>query len=345
MAFSFGRGKGGGARKSVGLDIGTSGVKMVAVEGVPGRFKLMDCALCPLDRVPGKAVPLESLTEAITKTVNKGGMDLSDLRISVSGKGVIVRHLDMPRMDPEELKMSIKYEAGPLLPFNLDDAITDFHVMDPDAKHEAKMRVLLAAAKKAFVQERVDLLAGINLVPKVISIDAIALANTFEAAVPEIRDDETVSAVNIGAVRSTLNVVSGKSLELTRDIEVGGDRATLGVARGLGIGLEEAEQRKREDDETVKEHILPMSMILARELKSTFDYTASKLRKKVGRIYLGGGGSLTPGLVKALEDEFGIDVLPWNPLLGFAATGPMFMLESSRGRETLLAVAAGLAIS
>ena len=286
---------------------------------------------------------LPSLNKAVADILGRNSLNLSDLRVSVSGKGVIVRHIDMPRMGLEELRLCVKYEAKLLLPFSLDDCVFDCHILGSGANDKVKMRVLLAAARRAIVQERLELLKSVGVTPKVVSIGAIALANAFEATVKRHGPDETVSIVNVGATRSTLDIISGTNLEFTRDIEVGGDKATVAIARGLSVDFSEAERRKQAADAGVKEFVAPMVMALSNELNSTFDYVSSKMNKKVRKIYLSGGIALCQDLRDTLASEFDIEVALWNPVEAMLAEGhgPPGQLP---GREPMLAVATGLAV-
>jgi type IV pilus assembly protein PilM len=146
----------------------------------------------------------------------------------------------------------------------------------------------------------------------------------------------------MGAVRTVLNIMSGQSLELTRDIEVGGNTATLAIARALGVSFAEAEKRKEAGDPSAKELITPLAVVLSRELRSTFSYVSSKMNKNVGKIYLSGGCAMLQGLKEVLSSDFGMEVLLWNPLQGFhpSLRAPADYVQ---GKEPLLAIAAGLA--
>lgn len=380
-------------KRAVGLDIGSHSIKMVAVSGVPGALALTDCAVSAMEVVSENPLPIATVTRAIADTVGRSGLDLSDLRVSVSGKGAIVRHSEMPRMSPHDLKSSIRYEAEMLLPFSLDDCIFDCQILDPDNKSSARMKVVLAAARKAVVQERLALVNGIRLVPRIISIDSIALANAFECAMAggtprpaprgelpsaplgsaprrdqdnahglgrdsapgqappgpaqgaaERGSDEAVLVVHVGACRTILAVMSPAGLEFTRDIEVGGNNATLAIARGLGIEFQEAERRKQAGDAAAREFIPSMVMVLSRELRSTCSYISSKMNKNVGKIYLSGGGALCQGIRETLATELGIEVSFWNPLRGISPGAEATPGEPG-STEAVLAIAAGLALA
>lgn len=395
MPFSFFKGKSRRIKRAVGLDIGSHSIKMVVLSGAPGAITLADCAVSSAEPASENPLPDDVLAQKILDIIERNDLDVSDLRISVSGRGAIVRHVEMPRMSPQELKSGIRYEAEILLPFSLDDCIFDCQILEPDDKDSAKMKVVLAAARKAVVQDRLELLKGIGLTPRIISIDSIALANAFEHAVkgppeaaaagapasdfPGERDlqyadddlaargevegivpgkdqygvnagmtgsgsHETALVVHVGAARTIVNVMSAAGLEFTRDVEVGGNNATLAIARGIGIDFQEAERRKHDGDAATREFVASKVMILSRELRSTCSYVTSKMNTKVGKIFLSGGGALCCGVRETLSAETGIEVLFWNPLRGIPAAAGAAP-EETRGREAVLTVATGLALA
>lgn len=332
------------SKQAIGLDIGYSSVKMVAVSGGPGAWAVHDCCIVSLERDSENPIAVTAIKKAISDAMGRSGLDSSDLRVSVAGKGVIVRLTEMPRMPPADLKSSIKYEAEMLLPFSLDDCIFDCPILDPEEKEKAKMKVALAAARKSVVNERLEILKEIGLVPKVLSIDSIALLNAFESAMPDVKPEETVSLIHVGAARTILNIVTARNLDLTRDIEAGGNNPTVAIARGRGVEFRAAERLKEAADPSVAEFMNPLGMVLARELRSTFGYISSKLGKSVSAIYLSGGGALSVQVRELLSSELGVPATLWDPLRGISVEGGAAR-EGVKGRETMLAVAAGLAVS
>lgn len=365
MAFSLFGGKAGKPRQAIGLDIGAHSVKVVAVGGTADRLSLLFTSVAPLKRVSEDPIPVSHVRQVVSESLGRIGLEITDLRVSVSGKGVIVRRTEMPRMNPDELRSSIRYEADVLLPFSLDESVFDCHILDPAESNRARMKVVLAAARKSVIHERLEFLKALELVPKVISVDSVAIANAFAAAMrteappiepapaaspgeagqaAEPSPEDTVAVVHVGAARTVLNIMSAEGLELTRDIDVGGASATVAIARGLGIDYPEAERRKEADDPAVREFTAPMAMMLSRELHSTFGYLATKMQKAVGKVYVSGGGALCPPLVEKLAADLGLAVRGWDPLRGIHSVGGM-AAEAAKGREPLLAVAAGLALA
>ena len=94
----------------------------------------------------------------------------------------------------------IQMEADQYIPYPLDDVAIDFQVRGPTALDPNRVEVLLAACLKEQVDAREAVLALAGLVPKVIDIEAFALARAcrqdFASFTPSHRVDGAQWAVD-----------------------------------------------------------------------------------------------------------------------------------------------------
>jgi hypothetical protein len=86
------------------------------------------------------------------------------------------------------------------------------------------MEVLLVAAKRELVDNKVSLLQDAGLTPRLIDVDAFALHNAFERNYPEAMDG-IVALVNIGHEMTNVNILENGVPILTRDIPFGSRRS------------------------------------------------------------------------------------------------------------------------
>src|SRR5204862_6695638 len=154
---------------------------------------------------------------------------------SVAGQSVVVRYVPMLKMSDPELKQAIRFETDKYLPFELDEVVLDCQPLKrppagAGADNEGKggqMNVLLAACKTNAIQEKIDLLLGQGLTPIAIDIDLFALANAWELCglpAEELGEGEerAIALVDIGAVRTSINVLCGGESCFSREINIGG---------------------------------------------------------------------------------------------------------------------------
>src|SRR5207237_327390 len=136
----------------------------------------------------------------------------------------------------------------------------------------SKFKVLAAAAKQQLVSDfiKATTLAGLtgeSLVPGL-----IGPINTFELALPEIFEKETVALVDIGFKHPSVSVLDRGELVLNRMVNLGGDRLTQGLADSMGISYAEAEGIKvgmaPEVESSLQSQVIP----LGREIRASLDF-------------------------------------------------------------------------
>jgi type IV pilus assembly protein PilM len=191
----------------------------------------------------------------------------------------------------------------------------------PDAKGgAANMNVLLVAAKRSQIDDHLDLVSASGLMPEVIDVDPFALGNAWALATGvERRMEEAEKAmafVDIGARKTTINIVRGDVSLFTREIYFGGMDFTAAIARTLNVESAEAEAMKRGSGDAadpMKEAVFPALDELGSEIQLSFDYFANTFEKTVDAIYLSGGGAKLAPLREGFERIFEKPTAIFNP--------------------------------
>ncbi len=234
-----------GKKKGVfGLDIGSSSVKVVELDGKLNKLNLVNLGFENIPNetiVDGQIMEMNAVSEVIQNVCKSHSIKTNDVVTGVSGHSVIIKNIVLPAMSPEELEESIDWHAEEHIPYDLSEVSLDYHVADQD---EEAIQVMIAACK----QERLDnikqavQLSGKN--PVVIDVDTFALQNCYEVNYKPAAH-EIVTLLNIGASTMNVNIVQGGNSLFTRDITVGGSQFTDILQRSLGYSFEEAEAVKR----------------------------------------------------------------------------------------------------
>lgn len=289
---------------SIGLDIGHSYIKVINLRREGGGIFLDNFYIYHVS---------DSIPSLLKKIINECSLPTKNVNISLSGKSTLVRDLWMPKMKPEELKMSLGYELEQYIPFPVEDINYDSFVLEegPLTRKEGQMRVVLAVAKKALINERLDWLKGVGLIPNVIDMDAISLFNVFRWAG---LDMGTVGLVDIGSSKTIIDIVSSNVLTFTREVEYGTGRIREGVSHGLSISMDEAERLICEGDSRISGWVEDLAGRLSKELWSSFEYYEGQEQRHVERVYVTGGGSMLSGLVGLLGQSIGLPLEVWSPL-------------------------------
>lgn len=318
----------------VGLDIGTSSVKLVEVKNVNGRWRLMASGVSDIPRETLEAKNPEQqrlvVVETIRKTYEKSGIKSKWVATSLLGEAVIIRYVKMPFMTEEELRKSIIKEAEQHIPLGMDQVVLDFQILGEGQEDgQRKIDVLLVAAKIDMVDQHIATLKAAGLSSGVIDVDAFAVQNTYEINRLE-SNEETVALINVGATWTTINILEGIATQFTRDIPVAGNDFTKEIQKEFNIKFSEAEELKKahgaisieeeefnlsavsqKDDRVLRmsDVMTPVLNKLLGEIRRSFDYYETQSRKKnVERVILCGGSAKLKNLNRFLAGKLGIPV-------------------------------------
>ncbi len=338
----------------VGIDIGSSSVKLVQLRQVKGAYQLVNAgiALLPPEVIVDNAVmDSGTLAQTLRELVESHKIKTKNVATSISGHSVIIRKIQLPVMTREEMEASIQWEAEQYIPFDISEVNLDFQILGPDQKDPSVMAVVLVAAKKDFVSDYVAVFRESGLNPQVLDVDCFALENAFEANYP-VAEGEIVALINIGASAMNVNILRGGVSAFTRDIQVGGNVLNDEIQKRLGLSGEDAEQAKLGrpvdgvDAAAVRDVLSDAAQNLAQEIQRSLDFfsATSGGDQKVRKVFVTGGTSKLPQMREALETRLGLSVETLDPFREVAVNEALFDPEYIRETAPMLCVAAGLAM-
>lgn len=292
-------------KTKVGLDIGTSSVKVLALsQQKAGGFQLDFFAVQPVDGERSK----EKIVEAIKRAVTSSETRVQSVTISVSGQNVVVRQVLFPKMNENELKSALQFEAEKHIPFGINEVYIDAQVIDQNAEGN-KMKVLIVASKKDLVDEYLGYINEAGLEAEAIDCDAIAVTNAFVFNNPGTGKDKTIALLNIGASMTNVCILKNETLNFTRDIPV---------------------EVKSVDT-------------LENQVRLSFDYYENQFGKGIDGIYASGGGAKETPLLQRFSQAFGLEVSAWDPTK-ILSVSPKIDAQALKDASGQLAVCVGLAI-
>ncbi|HLO24965.1 MAG TPA: type IV pilus assembly protein PilM [Geobacteraceae bacterium] len=302
-------------RETVGIDIGSSSVKVVQVKEQKGVYTLLSVGILPLPAeaiVDNTLMDSSSIVETIKTLVKDLDISAKDAASSISGNAVIIRKIVLPSMDQEELEEKILWEAEQYIPFDINDVNIDFQILGQDAGDPSRMNVLLVASKKDIVNDYIAVFNETGLKLSVIDVDAFAVQNAFEINY-DVFPEEVIALVNIGASIMNLNIVKDGSSIFTRDVQTGGSLYTDEIQKQFGVSSEEAERIKISGDcpdrLKLQEIISRLNETLALEMRRSLDfYNSTASEGKISKVMLSGGAAKTPMLTEAVSQRLGVPV-------------------------------------
>ncbi len=347
----------------VGLDIGTQSIKIIALEKKKNRWRLTKFKHEQFAS-RGEEDPIgydKWLQETLKNAVSEMGLQGAWASTPLSGTQVALRKMTFPDMPLGEVKEAVRFQGQTVFPFVLENAVIDVAPVgkSPDKK-EGKQDVLVAAAMRDQVNQRLNLLNAVNLNPFCLSLVPIALKKTYLLN-KDRPPDESVALIDLGAHTSTIAMVQKDEVVFSREIGIGGENLTealmdlsrLNRPGGIlnyeeaeqikfryGIPLDEIEGEQTEEGlplEAIREGLMPIVDRLIMEIDRSFGYFKTQAENQsIDRIFLSGGGSLLKGLGKAIGRSFNLPVADydfWDRLeidrevdaAGFTSRYPLFI--------------------
>ncbi|MBU1070144.1 pilus assembly protein PilM [Myxococcota bacterium] len=341
------------AKNCIGLDIGSSSVKVVQLEETRKGLVLANFGINPLPPetiVDGAIMNQVAVLEAIEALFSRLGIKRKEVALAISGRSVIVKKIAMPVMSHAELAEELNLEMSHHIPFARDEVEVDYDIVVPK-NTEGQMEILLVAAKKEVVQDYLDIVREARLNPVVLDVSAFAVQNLYEKLVG-FSPNETVVMLNIGAVSTSLNIVIGGVTTFTRDIGIGGQTITGEIQRTLQIAFDEAENRKREAatgmsvDPNIMSIVTRVCDVMAGELQRSIDFFLSSApATNSTRVVATGGGSIMKPLIQAVERRSKNSVTVFDGFTGGVVVDPaMFDMPLLQSQAATASVALGLAL-
>jgi type IV pilus assembly protein PilM len=295
---------------SVGLDIGSSSIKLVAL-GARNLSGLRPLIAQHIE--PFRESEEGSATRAIRAAISSIRSPIKSVNLSVSGQWVIMRVIEMPTLAETELKQALPFEAQRHLPFNVQDVVLDGAVLGPSDAN--KSWVLLVACKKDMVDSRISLIKQAGLEPGAVDVDSVAIANAFVTSANGNKLVHTYALLNVGAQWTNLTVLKGTVPYLVRDIPWGFEKMVRQLAEQLGKDASYIVQQLRPNSNPATEILEAMKVScesLTTDLQLSFDFFENRFGTPPEQIIVCGGTSQCPGFMDALKSHLAQSLNPWT---------------------------------
>ncbi|HNQ71979.1 MAG TPA: pilus assembly protein PilM [Verrucomicrobiota bacterium] len=301
------------------IDLGSRTTKAVHLhrrgEGFNlSRFALLDAPIFD------KAMSADMLGEHL-KAVSQA-LDAKTRQVSLTTgvNDAIVRHLEVPRMPLDDMRMVLKHNSRNYLQQELSNHVFDCHLL-PSPTHEtpkagtpmARQRVLAAGGKQELIDEYTAGAKSAGLVAEHIVPGLVGPVNAFEMAMPDAFLNEVVALIDIGFRSASICLLQQGELILSRVVNLGGDRLTQAVAESLEISYAEAEGIKMGMPQEVQAALESVLLPLGRELRASIDFFEHQQDCPVAAAYLTGGTTRSEFLVQLLQQELAVETHTWNP--------------------------------
>ena len=305
----------------VGLDIGSRTLKLAEIIDTKAGSTLKNFSTIDIEPgliEEGSVRDPEAVSEYIRELFKSIKLKDKNVAISIGGYSVIVKKINVQTMTEDELHETIHFEAEQYIPFDISEVNLDFQILGESEHNPNQMNVLLVAAKKEMISEYINLMKMAKLHPRVIDVDAFALQNIFKLNYSP--EDENIALIDIGASKTSLNILKDNVSEFMRDVSLGCEQINDKIASTVGCTIEETEEIKlgEESDlisaEDLKEIVVSVVTDWCIEIKRALDFFYSTYpEEQISRIVLSGGGANIKKFLELLAAETSAEVEVINP--------------------------------
>lgn len=352
----------------VGIDIGSSSVKVVQLRKKKGRAILETYGELALGPYAGLSVgqstnlPAEKIAEAIKDVLREANVTTISAGVSIPFKSSLVSLIDLPRVDQKQLQEMIPLEARKYIPVSVSEVTMDWWVVpseyddeldfvegvdeDNNRTHptDRKVQVLVVSIHN-------DVLSTYGTIVK----NALLSASFFEIEMFSTTrallsgENSPVMIFDMGASSTKVYILERGVVKYSHIINKGSQEITVSISKGLNVTFDRAEHIKRnlgtsspQEEKNVYEIIsLTLDYIFSEANTVILNYQR-KFNKPVSRVILTGGGVAMKGVLELAKANFQTEVVTGDPFLKVEA--PAFLEDVLKVTGLEFSTALGLAL-
>jgi type IV pilus assembly protein PilM len=339
----------------IGIDISSTSVKMVELaENGRGGYKLEGYSMAALPKeaiVDGNVGDLEKVVDAMKLAWKLLSSREKRAALALPASAVISKKVLMSAGTREEdMEVQVEAEANQYIPFSLDEVNIDFQIIGPAPNNPDEVEVLIAAARKEKIEDRVAAAEGAGLKVAVMDVENYATEAAYSllaSQLPNSGREQTVMIIDIGASLMHINVLHDNKSVYMREQSFGGGQLTQEIQRRFGLSVEESEIAKRKGGlpESYESEVLqPFVQLLTAEVARALQFfTSSTQYNKVDNIVLAGGCAAIPSIDVLVQERTQVHTIVANPFHGMTMNNRLKKQQVDIDAPAML-IACGLAM-
>jgi type IV pilus assembly protein PilM len=304
-----------GVSSFFGLDIGTTGIRLVELRGTGPTKTLVKYAYVPIETKLAQSdskSDQQKLAQTIANLVAEAKLSTKNVAVGLPSSRVFTTLADMDRLPLPELGKALMYQADSLIPTPPLESKIDWALVGDSPKDKTKVEVLLSSVPNNFIEQRLDMIESIGLNVIAFEPDNLAMPRSVVPAgtvAPQL-------VVDMGNLSTDLVITMGEAPRLSRSIPTGTEAVVRAAQQNLNIDDKQAQQfvykfgvSKDKLEGQVYQAIVGTIDLLVNEIdKSIKFFQARYPDNKLERIIVTGGASAIPEFPLYIANKFGMNV-------------------------------------
>ena len=240
----------------------------------------------------------------LAQAIKQAKIKTKEFVASISSKEIITREMNVPPMQPKDLKSFVIINSNSIFPVKLSNYVLGYNIIETN-------RIMIAAIPKEIVNSYIGLGTKLGLNLKGINYSGYELYNFLDFEIGNTK--EAYLAFDIGAKNTNIIVISNSILKFNKIIPKGAQETTEYISEELKCSLTKAEQLKRlyntlevsqdgNDEEFIVAKYTKRNMDnILQDINRILDfYNSNNSKNKITKVYIIGAC----GKIKGIEEYF-----------------------------------------
>src|SRR3989344_486475 len=354
----------GGESTAIGIDIGSSAIKIVEIKKKGSKAVLEtygSIALGPYNEMEAGRVtnpPVEKIILALKEILKQSGATASSPALSIPVQSSLIFTIELPaQVTVAEIDSVVPTEARKYIPLPVNEVSIDYFILpkkessfeDMNSAEASpgvaeKVNVLVVATQNDAVAKYRSIVSGCGLSPPFFEIEVFSsIRANFE------HELSPVLLIDFGASRTKLTIVEFGMVKNYHTVERGGADITNSISKSLSIPFTDAEKMKKEfglfgnpADKNLADIIRVHVDYIFSETNNVLLGYEKKHGRTISKVIFTGGGSLLKGLPEVATNNFKAEIEIGHPFSKVEAPAFLNKVLTNMGPE--FAVALGLAL-
>jgi len=351
-------------KKSLGIDIGTSSIKIVELSRRGERRKLEnygEIAAPALYQKPFRTfeestllLASQDVSRAIKAVMDEAKIKTNQTVFSIPDFSSFFTSFELPPMTEAELPQAVRYEARQHVPLPLGEVTLDWQVIEGRASHQpasggkTKLKILLVAVPNEVINQyrKIAEISGLELLA--LEAEVFGLLRSLIG-----EEKKAVLLVDIGAQSTTCSIVEKSYLKMSYSFDMSGNELTEVISKGLGVDYKTAENLKEKygilsapssdaPASEVRQILLPLIDVILKEIEKIYQDFYQTEGKEIQKIVLAGASAFLPGLKEYFQNYFKKEIEIANPFSYLFC--PPILENTLKEMGSSYAIAVGMAL-
>ena len=350
-------------KKFLGIDIGTSAIKIVELRRKGGRLILQNYGELEISYPEERSfrsfdngslmLSDADIAMAVKSVCQEAKIQTKEVNFSIPDFSTFFTTFKLPIMTADEVPEAIKYEVRPHIPLPLSEITLDWLITEGQAS-KTPLKVLVVAIPNDVINQYQQIAAASNLKLKALEPEVFALARSLNFLIGGGNGRLTAALIDIGARSTTCSILSSGVLKISHSFNLGANELTSALAKSLNIDYNKAEELKKKYgiaetgsnfekvQQNIKDVLTPLIDELLSESKKIFRDFYSREGKEVQKVILAGSTSFLPGLKDYFSKDLEKEVMIANPFSNISY--PAVLAQTLEAKGPSYAIAVGLAL-